>query len=283
MPDSAQHVPALRCGRFTIDLSRPRVMGILNVTPNSFSDGGRYFTHARALAHARQMIEEGADFIDIGGESTRPGALPVSEADELARVLPLVEALAPGNVPVSVDTRKPAVMRAAIGAGAALINDVSALGEPGAVDAIADSDVGVCLMHMRGEPQTMQAEPAYEDVVREVRDYLVARAESCVARGIARERIVLDPGYGFGKRLGHNLSLVRGIPVLAATGYPVLMGVSRKSSLGELTGRAVDERLAASLAAGLACIARGASILRVHDVRETVDALKVWTAIEQAT
>ena len=283
MPDSAQHLPALRCGRFSIDLTRPRVMGILNVTPNSFSDGGRYFTHARALAHARRMIDDGADFIDIGGESTRPGATPVAEADELARVLPLVAALAPGNVPVSVDTRKPAVMRAAIAAGAAMINDVSALAAPGALEAVAGSGAAVCLMHMPGDPQTMQALAAYDDVVGEVRDYLFARAEACVAGGIGRDRIVLDPGYGFGKRLVHNLALVHGIPALAAAGYPVLMGVSRKSSLGDLTGRAVDERLAASLAAGLACVARGARILRVHDVRETVDALKVWSAIEQAT
>ena len=256
-------------------------MGILNVTPNSFSDGGRYFNLARALAHAKQMIRDGADIIDIGGESTRPGADPVSTADELARVLPLVEALAQLEVAVSVDTRKPEVMRAVIEAGASIVNDVNALRAPGALEVVAASDVGVCLMHMRGEPRTMQVAPQYGNVVTEVRDFLVARAEACVASGVARERVVLDPGYGFGKRLDHNLSLLRGLPVFVATGYPVMMGVSRKSSLGELTGRAVDQRLAASIAAGLAAVARGARILRVHDVRETVDALKVWMAIER--
>jgi len=283
MPDSAlTAAPTLRCGRYTFDLSRPHVMGILNVTPNSFSDGGRYFNLARALAHARQMITDGADIIDIGGESTRPGAEPVRVDDELARVLPLVEALASAGIAVSVDTRKPEVMRAVIAAGAAMINDVNALRAPGALDAVATSDAGVCIMHMRGEPATMQQAPDYTNVVAEVRDFLVTRAEATAAAGIDRDRIVIDPGYGFGKRLSHNLSLVRALPVFVATGYPVMMGVSRKSSLGELTGRAVDERLAASLAAGLASVARGARMLRVHDVRETVDALKVWSAIERA-
>src|SRR5581483_435462 len=196
-------------GRFAFDLSRPRVMGILNVTPNSFSDGGRYFNLARALAHAKQMIRDGADIIDIGGESTRPGAEPVGLEDELARVLPLVEALAELDVAVSVDTRKAEVMRAAIEAGASIVNDVAALRAPGALAAVAASDVGVCLMHMRGEPRTMQAAPQYDNVVVEVRDFLVQRAEACVQAGIARDRIVLDPGYGFGKRLEHNLSLLR--------------------------------------------------------------------------
>ena len=283
MPDSAlTAAPTLRCGRYTFDLSRPHVMGILNVTPNSFSDGGRYFNLARALAHARQMITDGADIIDIGGESTRPGAEPVRVDDELARVLPLVEALASAGIAVSVDTRKPEVMRAVIAAGAAMINDVNALRAPGALDAVATSDAGVCIMHMRGEPATMQQAPDYTNVVAEVRDFLVTRAEATAAAGIDRDRIVIDPGYGFGKRLSHNLSLVRALPVFVATGYPVMMGVSRKSSLGELTGRAVDERLAASLAAGMASVARGARMLRVHDVRETVDALKVWSAIERA-
>jgi dihydropteroate synthase len=272
----------LRCGRHVLDLARPRIMGILNVTPNSFSDGGRYFNAARALEHARRMIEDGADLVDIGGESTRPGAQPVDEAEELARVIPLVTALVAEGVPVSVDTRKPAVMRAALAAGASMINDVCGLTAPGAIEAVAAADAGVCLMHMQGDPRTMQQAPSYADVVAEVRAFLVARAASCEAAGIARDRIVLDPGFGFGKTLAHNLALLAGLPALAATGYPVLAGLSRKASLGEITGRAVDERLAASLAAALAAVARGATLLRVHDVRETRDALTVWLAAEAA-
>ena len=255
-------------------------MGIVNVTPDSFSDGGRFLDRPRALEHARRLVDDGADLIDVGGESTRPGASPVSEADELGRVIPLVEALAAENVPVAVDTRKPAVMRAAIAAGAAMINDVGALTVPGALAACAASDAGVCLMHMQGEPQTMQEAPVYGDVVSEVRDFLVARARACEAAGIARERIVIDPGFGFGKTLAHNLALLRALATLAASGYPVLAGLSRKASLGAITGRGVDERLPASLAAALAAVAHGASVLRVHDVRETVDALKVWRAVE---
>lgn len=272
----------LRCGRTVFDLARPRIMGVLNVTPNSFSDGGRYFNSARAIEHARRMMDDGADLIDIGGESTRPGAVPVDEAEELRRVIPLVAALAGEGVPVSVDTRKPAVMRAALDAGAAMINDVCGLTAPGAVEAVAATDAGVCLMHMQGDPRTMQAAPAYDDVVAEVRRFLLARAAACEAAGIARERIVLDPGFGFGKTLKHNLALLAGLPALAAAGYPVLAGMSRKSSLGELTGRPVDERLAASIAAALAAVARGARLLRVHDVRETRDALIVWLAAEGA-
>ena len=270
----------LRCGRHTFDLARPLVMGIVNVTPDSFSDGGRFLDAPRALEHARRLREDGADLIDIGGESTRPGASPVSEADELGRVIPLVEALAAEGLAVAVDTRKPAVMRAALGAGAAMINDIGALSAPGAIDACAASGAGVCLMHMQGEPGTMQKAPVYRDVVAEVRDYLVARARACEAAGIARERIVIDPGFGFGKTLAHNLSLLRSIGTLAATGYPVLAGLSRKASLGEITGRGVGDRLPASLAAALAAVARGAAIVRVHDVRETVDALKIWLAVD---
>ena len=270
----------LRCGRHTFDLARPLVMGIVNVTPDSFSDGGRFLDQPRALEHARRLREDGADLIDIGGESTRPGASPVSEADELGRVIPLVEALAAEGLAVAVDTRKPAVMRAALGAGAAMINDIGALSAPGAIDACAASEAGVCLMHMQGEPGTMQKAPVYRDVVAEVRDYLVARARACEAAGIARERIVIDPGFGFGKTLAHNLSLLRSIGTLAATGYPVLAGLSRKASLGEITGRGVGDRLPASLAAALAAVARGAAIVRVHDVRETVDALKIWLAVD---
>jgi len=270
----------LRCGRHTFDLARPLVMGIVNVTPDSFSDGGRFLVAPRALEHALRLREDGADLIDIGGESTRPGASPVSESDELARVIPLVEALAAQGTAVAVDTRKPAVMRAAIAAGAAMINDIGALTALGAIDACAASDVGVCLMHMQGEPGTMQQAPVYRDVVAEVRDFLVARARACEAAGIARERIVIDPGFGFGKTLAHNLALLRSIGSLAATGYPVLAGLSRKSSLGEITGRGVGDRLPASLAAALAAVARGAAIVRVHDVRETVDALKIWLAVD---
>jgi len=270
----------LDCGRHRFDLSRPLVMGILNVTPDSFSDGGRYVDRARALDHARGMAADGADLIDVGGESTRPGAAPVTEEDELARVVDITATLAGEGLAVSVDTRKPAVMRSAIAAGAAMINDVAALTAPGALAACAQGGVGVCLMHMRGDPASMQQAPTYTDVVGEVRDFLLARAGACLAAGIARERIVLDPGFGFGKTLAHNLELLRALPELAAAGYPVMAGLSRKSSLGQITGRVADERLPASLAAALAAVARGAAIVRVHDVRETVDALKVWRAIE---
>ena len=272
----------LRCGNHRFDLGRPLVMGILNVTPDSFFDGGRHVDPGRAQEHARQMVADGADLIDVGGESTRPGATAVSEADETRRVVPLIETLAGAGIAVSADTRKPGVMRAAIAAGAAMINDVGALTAPGALDAVAASGAGVCLLHMQGEPQSMQEEPHYTDVVAEVRAYLVARAQACEASGIARERIVIDPGFGFGKTLAHNLALLRALQAFAATGYAVLAGLSRKSSLGVITGRPVAERLPASLAATLAAVARGASIVRVHDVRETVDALKVWLAVERA-
>jgi dihydropteroate synthase len=270
----------LRCGPHRFDLTRPLVMGIVNVTPDSFSDGGRFFDAALALDHARRMASDGADLIDIGGESTRPGAAPIVLEEELARVIPLAETLARDGIAVSVDTRKPEVMRAAIAAGAAMINDVCALTVEGALDACAASEVGVCLMHMCGEPRTMQQAPSYGDVVAEVRDFLLARAQACIAAGIAPSRIVLDPGFGFGKTLAHNLALLRALPDLAAAGYPVLAGLSRKASLGQITGRGVGERLPASLAAALAAVARGAAIVRVHDVRATVDALKVWLAVE---
>jgi len=270
----------LRAGRFTLDLSTPRVMGILNVTPDSFADGGRYLDRARALDHARRMAADGAALIDVGGESTRPGAAAVGESDELDRVLPIVEALAREGVCVSVDTRKPAVMRAAIAAGAAMINDVSALAAPGAIEVCAASEVAVCLMHMQGEPATMQQDPRYDDVVSEVKNFLASRAAACEAADIARERIAIDPGFGFGKTLAHNLSLLRGLPALKAAGYPIVAGLSRKSSLAQIVPRAVGDRMAASVAAALAAIARGANIVRVHDVRETVDAIAVWTAID---
>jgi dihydropteroate synthase len=258
-------------------------MGILNVTPDSFSDGGLHFDPQRALDHARLMRKDGAAIIDIGGESTRPGAQPVTEADELARVIPLVAALVAEGALVSVDTMKPAVMRAAIAAGAAMVNDVRALREHGALAAVAESGAAVCLMHMQGDPRTMQADPQYEDVACEVRDFLVERALACEAAGIAHDRIVIDPGFGFGKSGAHNLALLRDLGVLAQTGYPVLAGLSRKATIGQITGRDAGERMAGSIAAALAAVARGASIVRVHDVRETVDALKIWAAVENAS
>ena len=254
-------------------------MGVVNVTPDSFSDGGRFFDHARALEHARKLRADGADILDIGGESTRPGAAPTTEAQELERVLPLIERLAAEGAIVSIDTMKPAVMRAAIDAGASMVNDVRALQEEGAMEAAGAHGVAVCLMHMQGAPRTMQHAPAYDDVVREVGDFLLARAQACVDAGIERERIAIDPGFGFGKTLQHNLDLLRGLPEIAAFGYPVVAGLSRKASIGRLTGRDVGERLAGSLAAALAALERGASIVRVHDVRETADAIKVWRAI----
>jgi dihydropteroate synthase len=271
----------LVCGTRTIGLDRPIVMGILNVTPDSFSDGGKHSDAASAIAHGRQMAADGAAIIDVGGESTRPGAAAVPEAEELRRVIPVVEALARDGLVVSVDTRHAEVMRAAITAGAAMVNDVAALREPGALDVVAATHVAVCLMHIQGEPGTMQASPHYENVVAEVIAYLAARARACETAGVERERIVVDPGFGFGKTLMHNLELLRALPELAALGYPVLVGLSRKSSLGTITGRTAGDRLPASLAAALAAIARGAAIVRVHDVRETIDAFNVWRAIER--
>ena len=286
LPEVRAMQGSLRCGRFSFPLDRPLVMGVLNVTPDSFSDGGLFLGRAAALEHARRMLSDGADIIDIGGESTRPGAAATSETDELDRVIPLVEVLRgecdARGVPLSVDTRKPAVMRAAIAAGASLINDVGALDAPGAIEAIAPSEVAVCLMHMRGEPATMQQVANYNDVVGEVKAFLADRAAACEGAGIARDRIVVDPGFGFGKTVGHNLALLRWLAEIVALGYPVAVGLSRKSTIGVLTGREVGERTAGSIAAALSAVARGAAIVRVHDVRETVDALKVWRAVEGA-
>jgi dihydropteroate synthase len=283
MPGPANsEAPVFRCGPYAFDLGRPLVMGVLNVTPDSFSDGGRFNDRQTALLHARQMRADGADIVDIGGESSRPGADPVPEDVELARVVPLVEMLAAEGIPVGVDTRKPAVMRAVIAAGAAIINDIFALREHGAIEACAASDVGICLMHMQREPRTMQAAPSYADVVTEVRDFLLARAGACLDAGIDRARIAIDPGFGFGKTLAHNLALLRALKTFSATGFPVVAGLSRKASLGEITGRSVDERMPASLAAALSAVAHGAAVVRVHDVRETVDALKVWCAVDLA-
>ena len=251
-------------------------MGIVNVTPNSFSDGGRFFDRSRAVDHALRMHGDGADIVDLGGESTRPGAQPVPADEELDRIMPVLAALVREGVCVSVDTLKPEVMRAAIGAGASIVNDVNAFRAPGAVEAVAASDAGVCAMHMQGTPATMQVAPHYDDVVAEVSAFLLERAAALEAAGVARGRIVLDPGFGFGKALEHNRTLFHALPRLAALGYPLLVGVSRKRMIGDLTGRGIEERTAGSVAAALLAAQNGASVLRVHDVRETVDALKVW-------
>lgn len=256
-------------------------MGVVNVTPDSFSDGGRYASFDAALAHARQLLDEGADILDIGGESTRPGAADVGTREELDRVIPLIEALRDCGKPLSVDTSKPEVMRAALAAGAAIVNDVRALAAPGAVETVAASDCGVVLMHMQGSPRTMQQQPQYADVLREVGAFLAARRDALVAAGIPPERIALDPGFGFGKTVEHNLALLRGLSELAALGQPLVAGLSRKSMLGAITGKPVTERQAASVAAALLAVQRGAAIVRVHDVAATRDALAVWRAVEQ--
>jgi len=263
-----------------IDLSQPRVMGIVNVTPDSFSDGGAHATTDAALAHCETLLREGADILDVGGESTRPGAPRLDDAEEIARVLPVLRGARGLGVPLSVDTRKPAVMRAALDAGADIVNDIGALQAPGALDAVAaHPGCGLCLMHMQGEPGSMQQAPHYAgDVVAEVGAFLAERAAAAMARGIARERIVLDPGIGFGKRVEHNLALLARQHELLVLGFPLLAGWSRKSTLGTLTGRAVGDRLVVSVAAALAAVERGARIVRVHDVAATVDALKVWRA-----
>ncbi len=269
----------LQCGRHLLELDAPVVMGVLNVTPDSFSDGGLYFGLPEALERAERLAEEGAAIIDVGGESTRPGAAPVAVDEELRRVIPVVERLAAVlAVPVSVDTRTPAVMRASLAAGASLINDVTALRTPGALESVAASQAGVCLVHMQGEPGTMQNEPRYDDVVGEVRDFLRERVAACVAAGIAKARLVIDPGFGFGKTLEHNLELLRGLPAFAAEGLPVLAGLSRKRLIGSLTGRGERDRVAGSVALAVMAALNGARIIRAHDVRETVDALKIVTA-----
>ncbi len=271
----------LRCGQHTLDLSYPVVMGVLNVTPDSFSDGGEFLESERAVAHARDMVAEGAALIDIGGESTRPGAEPVPEAEELGRVLPVIEALA-GRVsaPLSIDTSKPGVMERAVAAGAGFINDVQALQEAGALEAAASLDVPVCLMHMQGEPRTMQKAPRYDDVVGDIHRFFEQRIEACLAAGIREDNIVLDPGFGFGKTLDHNLELLRRLNEFLDLGRPLLIGISRKSMLGKLLDDAPpDERLPASLAAAVIACWQGAAIVRAHDVRETVEALRVTGAV----
>lgn len=272
------------CGGLLLRLDRPRVMGILNVTPDSFSDGGAFVDPETALARARTMVEEGADIIDVGGESSRPGASPVSAEEEIARVVPVISRIraALPEVIISIDTCKPEVMRAAVAAGASLINDIAALRSEGALEAAAELGVPVCLMHMQGEPRTMQLAPHYEDVVREVRDFLAERVDACVAAGMPRERLILDPGIGFGKTVDHNLELLARLDELAIDGLPLLVGVSRKSMIGALLGgRPANERLYASIALATLAAWQGAAILRVHDVRETADALVMCDAVKR--
>ena len=276
-----------QAGRFEIGLDKPKIMGIVNLTPDSFSDGGVYSQNAQtALVHAERLLKEGADILDIGGESTRPGADYVSPEEEWARVEPVLAEVAGWGVPVSLDTRRTVIMEKALALGGVdIINDVAALTDEGAVELLArQADTGICLMHMQGLPENMQINPKYQDVVGEVARYLKERAAECIAAGIAPQRITLDPGFGFGKNLQHNIALMRHLPeLMAETGFPLLIGVSRKRMIGELTGEAdVAERVHGSVAAALASVARGAQIVRVHDVKATADALKVWDALGPA-
>lgn len=270
----------LNCGTFRLDLDRPLVMGIVNLTPDSFSGDGLGSDADRAIAHAYAQIAAGADMLDLGAESSRPGAIPTSLDDELRRLLPVLDALKGCGVPLSVDTYKPEVMRAAIDAGVAMINDIYAFRMPGAINVVAESDCGICIMHMQGEPLTMQQKPVYGDVVSEVRGFLAERVAALAAAGVARDRIVLDPGFGFGKTVEHNLALLRHLGATGVDQLPILAGLSRKSMLGQVTGRAVGDRLAGSLAAAAFALERGASILRVHDVAATRDVIAVWAAMQ---
>lgn len=274
--------PVLDCNGRVLRLDRPRVVGILNVTPDSFSDGGTHASVEEAVAHGLRMVEEGADMLDIGGESTRPGADDVTAEEEIRRVLPVIEQLvARTSVPLSVDTSKPEVMRAAVAAGAGMINDVYALRREGAMDAVAELGVPVCLMHMQGEPRSMQSEPQYDDVVGEVHRFLTDRLFACELAGIDRRKVLVDPGFGFGKTLEHNLALLRALERFASLGSGVYVGLSRKSMIGAITGRQVPaERAAGSAAAALVAVQRGARMVRVHDVAATVDALAVWHAVQ---
>jgi dihydropteroate synthase len=269
----------LRLGRYKLSLERPRVMGVVNVTPDSFSDGGAHADTGAAIAHALALTQEGAEILDIGGESTRPGARAVSAEEEMARVLPVLEGLDRCPVPVSVDTSKPEVMRAALARGAAMINDVYAFRAPGALEVMTGTDAAMCIMHMQGEPRTMQVAPHYDDVVAEVGAFLASRAQAAERAGIARGRIVVDPGFGFGKTMQHNLELLRRLAEIERLGWPVLAGLSRKSMLGAITGRPVDGRVHASVAAALLAVLNGARIVRVHDVAATRDALAVLDAL----
>ena len=274
----------LLCGRYRLPIAgadyRPLVMGILNVTPDSFSDGGQFASLDLAMTHAEQMIADGVDIIDIGGESTRPGAAPVSVEEELRRIMPLVYALRDCGKPLSVDTRRPEVMREVIQAGVDMINDVEGFRAEGALRLVSESDCALCIMHMQGQPQTMQHTPHYDDVVSEVGEFLRERAATATAMGIDRRRLCIDPGFGFGKNLSHNLTLLRSLgDMQSVVGLPVLAGLSRKSMIGTLTGRPAEQRLAGSIGAALAAVMQGARIVRVHDVAETVDAIKVWQAV----
>ena len=271
----------LQCAEYLLDLSTPKVMGILNVTPDSFSDGGQFTNIDAAIAHAQQLIEDGADIIDIGGESTRPGATPVPLETELQRVIPVIQALAKCGVALSIDTYKPAVMQAAIKAGVHMVNDVFALQQHGAIEAVQDSAVGLCLMHMQGTPQTMQLQPQYQNVVEEVRQFLQQRVSQLSAAGIAKQRIAIDPGFGFGKKTQHNLTLLKQLAQIRFDNLPILAGLSRKSILGQLAGGDPSQRLYASLAASVLAVSHGANIVRVHDVTATVEALKVTAAVLQ--
>lgn len=271
----------LQCGSYLLDLSQPLVMGVVNLTPDSFSGDGLVGDVDRAILHARAQFEAGADILDLGAESSRPGAIPTPEAEELARLIPVLREVATWGVPVSVDTYKPAVMRAALDAGCSMINDISGLAHAGALDAVAGSDCALCLMHMQGTPGVMQSAPHYIDVVAEVREFLDQRVAACRAAGVSEARLVLDPGFGFGKTLSHNLMLFQQLTAATPGGLPVLVGISRKSMLGQITGRPVDERMVASVTAALLAAQKGAKILRVHDVAATRDALAVWLAIEQ--
>jgi dihydropteroate synthase len=270
------------CGRNSLSLARPLVMGIVNITPDSFSDGGQFVEARAAIAHAEQLVRDGADILDLGAESSRPGAASLSVEEELCRLLPVLREAVRLGIPVSVDTTKPEVMRAGLEAGAAIVNDINALRAPGAIEVVASSDCGVCLMQMRGTPQTMQDDPRYVDVVAEVRSMLLERVALAEQAGIAKERICIDPGFGFGKRTEHNLALLRATSGFVATGYPVLVGVSRKGMIARLTSRmnepdaAPAQRVVGSVVAALYCVQQGAQVVRVHDVRETVDALAVW-------
>jgi len=273
--------PVLNCAGKFLSLDRTRVMGILNVTPDSFSDGGLWTEKDCALRHAVEMTQAGADIIDVGGESTRPGSLGVGLQQELERVIPVVEAIASETgLPVSIDTSKPEVMLAAVRAGAGMINDIFALRQESALETVAGLSVPVCIMHMQGKPRDMQHEPQYDDVGREVLDFLLERARACLEAGIPEQQILVDPGFGFGKTLHHNVELFNALPGIVAAGYPVLVGISRKSMLGQLTGKSADQRLAASLSAAVLAAQAGASIVRVHDVAETVDALKIFTTLQ---
>ncbi|MHB1358797.1 MAG: dihydropteroate synthase [Rhodocyclaceae bacterium] len=273
----------LHCGPFRLSLLRPLIMGIVNLTPDSFSGDGVGESAAAAIAHAAAQRDAGADLLDLGAESSRPGAAPVPAEVEMARLLPVLHAVRDWGLPISVDTAKPEVMRAAIDAGAAMINDILALQAPGALDVVAASDVAVCLMHMQGEPRTMQSNPHYTDVTQEVRDFLAARVAACAAAGIARERLLIDPGFGFGKTVDHNYTLLRELPRLDDLGVPLLVGLSRKSMLGAVTGQPNGAaRVHASVAAAILAVNRGARMLRVHDVAATRDALAIFAAMNVA-